>query len=312
MKHFRFAGLLAFVALACVFACARALGAQTPVTSPLVLVCATAAPGASVIPWVNCSSGAYEYKPPAADSIVATDSITSGTWQRFGDIAATRLVRACPKGASISTDLKQCLNAAGTSGAMTFLSKALITGAAAPIATGNAKLTWVAPTANTDFSALVDLAGFDVYGGLSTPPQQKIAEVGASVLTYTVENLAPGQWFFGVKARTTAGIQSDLSPIASKTVANPVVPTLTFSVSPADGVEKVTPRIVWSTSNATLCSASGAWEGTQAITGDVVLPAITKNATYQLVCTGPGGEARATALVVVSTRPNAPSAVTVE
>lgn len=312
MKNLSVAGLLAMVAIACLFACARAAeAAQTPVTSPLVLTCSTAKPGDSVAPWPNCANGMYQYKPPAADLIVATDSTTTGTWQLYGGLAVTRLIRTCPQGASISTDLKQCLNAAGTSSAMAFLSKSIIeTGNV--LASGSARLTWVAPTANTDASALVDLAGFSIYAALSSPPTQKVADVGAGVLTYNVTNLAPGIWFFGVKARNAAGIESDLSGVATKTVENPTPPTLTFSVAPSDGVERVTPRIVWSSSNTTQCSASGAWEGTKAISGDEVLPPISRNATYQLVCTGPGGEARAAAAVVVSSRPGVPTQVTVE
>lgn len=304
-------GMLALLALACLVAFPRSAHSQQTLAVPLVLTCPTATPGASVAPWVNCASGSYGYRSATPDAIVATDSTSTGTWQRFKDIAATRLVRACPKGATISADLKSCVNAAGTASAMTFLSRAIIE-QGNPIGTGTARLSWAAPTANTDGTPLTDLAGFTIFAGLASPPQQTVAKVGAGVLSYTVENLAPGQWYFGVKARNAAGVESDFSGIATKTIENIVPPTLTFSVSPADGVERVTPRIVWSTSNATLCSASGAWSGTRATAGDELLPPITQSATYQLVCTGQGGEARATAFVAVSARPAAPASFKVE
>ena len=83
----------------------------------------------------------------------------------------------------------------------------------------SATLSWTAPTRNTDGSTLNDLAGFRIHYGTSAAALTQtiqIANAGAS--SYTVSNLAPGTWYFAVRAYAADGDQSDLSNVGSKVV----------------------------------------------------------------------------------------------
>jgi hypothetical protein len=41
---------------------------------------------------------------------------------------------------------------------------------------------------------------------------------GLGIQTYVVDNLTPGTWYFAIKAVTSAGLESSLSNIVSKTI----------------------------------------------------------------------------------------------
>lgn len=86
-----------------------------------------------------------------------------------------------------------------------------------PAATGNVTLTWEAPTQNTDGTPLTDLAGFKVYWGTQSGSYPQSASLG-NVLTYRVENLTAGLWFFAVTAVNAGGIESEHSDEVSKLV----------------------------------------------------------------------------------------------
>ncbi|WP_324314425.1 putative Ig domain-containing protein [Povalibacter sp.] len=89
---------------------------------------------------------------------------------------------------------------------------------AAP-ATGSATLSWVAPTQNTDGTALTNLAGYRiVYGTSSSALNQTITISNPSVTSYVVDGLASGTWYFAVKAYTGSGGESSQSNVASKTI----------------------------------------------------------------------------------------------
>jgi hypothetical protein len=84
---------------------------------------------------------------------------------------------------------------------------------------GSASLSWAAPTENTDGTALTNLAGYRVvYGTNASSLNQTIEISNPSVTTYVVEQLAAGTWYFAVRAYTSAGNESSLSNVASKTI----------------------------------------------------------------------------------------------
>jgi hypothetical protein len=71
----------------------------------------------------------------------------------------------------------------------------------------------------------------------------------------------------------------------------PPAPTATLKSS-ADSVDSggaVT--LTWTSQNATSCTASGGWSGSQAVNGKAVSAAITAVTTFTLTCTGAGGTA---------------------
>lgn len=88
-----------------------------------------------------------------------------------------------------------------------------------PPATGTATLSWTPPTANTDGTALSNLAGYRIsYGASPTELINTIQIPSPSVRLYTVENLSPGTYYFSVRAYTSTGTESAQSNTVSKAV----------------------------------------------------------------------------------------------
>ena len=88
-----------------------------------------------------------------------------------------------------------------------------------PATTGSATLSWTPPTTNSDGTPLVNLAGFRiVYGQASRQYSQALDIASPVISTAMIENLSAGTWYFAVKAYTSAGVESDVSNEASKTI----------------------------------------------------------------------------------------------
>jgi hypothetical protein len=60
--------------------------------------------------------------------------------------------------------------------------------------------------------------------------------------------------------------------------------------------------LTWSSAHASACAASGDWSGALAVSGSVGTGALTQNATYSLICTGPGGVSPQTTATVTVIR----------
>lgn len=88
-----------------------------------------------------------------------------------------------------------------------------------PARRGTAVLSWRPPTQNTDGSALTNLAGYRIHYGTSpTALVSTIQLANAGASAYTVSGLAPGTYYFAVRAYSSAGTESVSSNIASKVV----------------------------------------------------------------------------------------------
>jgi hypothetical protein len=87
------------------------------------------------------------------------------------------------------------------------------------ISLGSVTLNWTAPTQNEDGTTLTDLAGYKLYWG-TTPGNytESVTIENASVLTYVVENLAPGTYEFVATSFNTSGVESRYSGAATKIV----------------------------------------------------------------------------------------------
>ena len=85
--------------------------------------------------------------------------------------------------------------------------------------TGTATLSWLAPTNNTDGAALTDLSGYHIYYGMNPGDlTQTVQLAGVGLQTYVIDGLGTGTWYFAIKAVTSAGVESALSDIVSKTI----------------------------------------------------------------------------------------------
>jgi len=96
-----------------------------------------------------------------------------------------------------------------------------VTGTAAATGSGTATVKWVAPTENSNGTALTDLAGYTVYYGTSASTLsqgQSVQVSNPAALSYTVTGLTSGTWYFAVASYTSSGQASTLSAVSSKTI----------------------------------------------------------------------------------------------
>jgi len=87
------------------------------------------------------------------------------------------------------------------------------------VQTGSATIDWTPPTLNDDGTQLTNLKGYRIYYGTNSASLSTVLDLPNPGLTSAVvENLSPATWYFAVKAYNTAGVESMLSNIGSKTI----------------------------------------------------------------------------------------------
>jgi hypothetical protein len=97
----------------------------------------------------------------------------------------------------------------------------------------------------------------------------------------------------------------------SKTVTVTVGPALALTANPTSVSYDGASTLSWSSHNATSCTASGNWSGSNSTSGaETIYP--KADATYTLTCTGPGGSVAQTVTVTVAPGPPpAPPAIAI-
>lgn len=179
---------------------------------------ANRAPTISGTPATSVAVGAaYSFQPSASDADGNTLTFTIAnkpTWATFS--TSTGLLSGTPSSGDVGSTTGIVISVSdGT--AITALASFGIS--VVGTTTGSATVSWTAPLANTDGTTLTNLAGFRVaYGKSSTNLDQSAAVTNPSVSTYTVDNLTSGTWYFAVYAVNAAGVESDTSNVASKTI----------------------------------------------------------------------------------------------
>ena len=87
------------------------------------------------------------------------------------------------------------------------------------ISNGTATVNWTPPTDNSNGTALTNLSGYQIhYGTASNNLAQTVQVTNAGLTSYTLSNLTAGTWYFAVTSYTSAGTQSSMSNVASKTI----------------------------------------------------------------------------------------------
>jgi len=165
------------------------------------------------------AGSAYRFQPSATDSAGRTVSFSVAnkpSWATFS--IASGLLSGTPTTSQTGTYANITISASDgqSSSALPPFSISVGTTQAA---TGSATLEWSDPTKNTNGSALTDLAGIHIYYGTSeSAMNHEITVSSTSETSYTISGLAAGTWYFGATAYTTAGMQSALSEVGSKTI----------------------------------------------------------------------------------------------
>ncbi len=77
-------------------------------------------------------------------------------------------------------------------------------------------------------------------------------------------------------------------------------PVVTLVANPTTVNSGGTTTLTWSSTNATSCTASGAWSGSRATSGSEESNAIAATSTFTLACTGPGGTTQRSATVHIA------------
>ena len=195
--------------------------ATLPAFTVQVLAGATSAPPtiSGTPPTSDVAGSPYSFQPSASGpsgTTLAFSVQNKPTWANFS--IATGQLAGTP--ASTQTGTYSNIVVSVSDGvASSSLSPFTITVTAATPTTSNATLSWTAPTANTDGSALTDLAGTQIYYGTSASNlNQSVQVAGATQTSYTINNLTSGTWYFGGVAYATTGAQSALSGLVSVTI----------------------------------------------------------------------------------------------
>ncbi len=176
------------------------------------------APTISGAPATSVMQGtSYSFQPTAkdADGDPLTFSIVNKpAWATFS--TSTGRLQGTPSAADVGTT--SAIVIAVTDGKASAALPAFNIAVQAT-ATGSATLTWQPPTTNSDGTPLTDLAGYRVYWGSAQGTYPNSITVNSPGLaTYVVTSLVPGTYFFVTTAINKAGIESQRSNVASKTI----------------------------------------------------------------------------------------------
>jgi hypothetical protein len=157
---------------------------------------------------------------------------------------------------------------------------------------------------------------------LSLSADQTTVAYGANVaLTWSASDAtsctASGDWS-GAQATSGSTSFDDLTRNATytlgcsggdgsvtKTVTVTVGPALSLTANPTNVSYDGDSTLSWSSHNASSCTASGNWSGSESTSGSEVVH-LTADASYSLTCTGPGGSTSQT--VTITTAPAPPPA----
>lgn len=157
---------------------------------------------------------------------------------------------------------------------------------ASPIQVGqSATLTWSATNATTC------TASGSWSGAEATSGSQSVSPSAAGSYTYTLTCSGAG----GSGSNSAALVVNAATP----------QPTVQMQLAATSVAVGQSTTLSWSTTNATTCTASGDWSGTQATAGSQqVTASAAQTYHYILSCTGPGGSASSSAALTGVTQVN--------
>ena len=167
---------------------------------------------------VNANS-AYSFTPTAndADGDDLTFSVDGlPVWASFN--TSNGSITGTPSDANVDTYNNIRITVSDTSNASATLGPFSITVSA--VSLGSVTLSWTPPSKNDDGSDLVDLDGYKIYWG-TTPGSypNSVTLENEGLVSYVVENLAPGTYQFVATSFNTARVESVYSSPATKTVS---------------------------------------------------------------------------------------------
>ena len=160
----------------------------------------------------------------------------------------------------------------------------------------------------------INSASFPNFFGTSAATPH-VAAV-AALLLQQFPGINPSALYTALKAG--AGALTNNSPAGSPPAVNyaggygllqaenafaalPAAPNISLDLSPTTVNVGTSAKLSWTVTNATTCTASGAWSGTQALSGSMTFtPSASGSATYNLTCTNASGYAEATQVLTAN------------
>jgi hypothetical protein len=99
---------------------------------------------------------------------------------------------------------------------------------------GSVRIAWNPPTTNTNGSSLTNLARYRVlYGTSSSSLNQSTVIDDPTRTNATISSLAPGQWYFAIRAVNSSNVESANSNVATKNVGGDAAAgNVTVTVAP--------------------------------------------------------------------------------
>ena len=120
---------------------------------------------------------------------------------------------------TISMILAGCGGSTESGGSVSDASTSSSSSTASSASADSVTLSWSAPTENTNGSALTNLSGYVIYYGTSPSAMTQTIDINTvGMLTYVVDNLSAGSWYFQIVAVNAAGDVSSPSATVSASI----------------------------------------------------------------------------------------------
>jgi hypothetical protein len=145
----------------------------------------------------------------------------------------------------------------------------------------------------TDLGFPASFLNFDTIVTQGTTQVGEIFGGGTFLVT-----LSPGIYFINFLAQPTGADQA--GTYALRIASAPPAPVVKLSTDNSQVTSGSTVDVIWSSQNATSCTASGGWSGKKATSGTITSAPLTANTTFTLMCTGSGGTATQSVTVTVT------------
>ena len=97
-----------------------------------------------------------------------------------------------------------------------------------------------------------------------------------------------------------SGVGGSINESVSITVAASSTPSVTLSASPSSLPYNGSTTLSWGSANSSGCTASGDWSGSKTTSGSQTIVALTTNSSFNLSCSGPGGDASDSVSITVT------------
>jgi hypothetical protein len=164
-----------------------------------------------------------------------------------------------------------------------------------PVVSGSAQQGQSLATTNGSWTGTAPISYAYQWQRSATGTGSWTAIGGATAANYTLVAGDVGQYVRASVAASNAAGSTSVSSVATGMVAAPPppppAPTVDLNASPAGVSSGGSATLTWSSTNATSCTATGAWSGSKATSGSGSTGALRQNASYTLTCTGAGGTA---------------------